>query len=322
MFSSRNTGIGARLLAAAAAFAGASLAAPAVANAADVRVSISIGGHTHRPAPRPVVSRERDYAGTLTIDGHAFRINTCESVVHQVRDAFEHMGYHASCAGRSVRVSTVRGGPEVCWRNGDYTLQFRERRGSISITPLHDCDDDHYGHHNRYCFNDAHGRYFTYHAVRNTDHSQAHGHAAPITWTSVGASVFIDHDDHDDHHAHAVAGRTDDRTGRQARYQPNDRRTTAVPQTREVAIAPNVDLRKRTTSPSNQPAAAKARLPESKRSTAASSPTPAARPTLLPADRFGGLKPAQRTETARVNDATPKPNAPSTKASDNKRAKW
>ena len=320
MFSNSNTGICARLVAAAAAFGGATLLTPnATAAPADVRVSISISGHDHSPAPRPIVQRERDYAGTLTIDGHVFRINTCEPVQHQIRDAFEHMGYRATCTGRAVRISTHHGGPEACWRNGDYTLEFRERRASVSVTPIHDCDDNDYGAHYRYCFDGTHGRYYTYHEVQRPGHG--HGHA--VAWTAVGASVFIDHDE-DHHHSPAITGRTDDRSIAQPRYQPNDRRvTTAAPQARNAVTPPNVELRKRSVPAVREPVASdKAKQPEPKRSTAAARPAPIAKPTIVPADRFGGLKPAQRTNPTRLNDGAPRASTPAAKPSENKRAMW
>lgn len=297
MFFNKSFGIGAHLVMAAGTLLGMAGAANA-ADGPDVRVSISFG----RPIARPVVVRplpECDYAGTLTIDGRSFRIDSSCSVREQIHEAFECMGYDAWCVGRSVRIRTGRCAPEVCWRTGEYSIEFRERRGSITITPFVDDCHDHHGHrHVRFAYDaphgyaspGVHGGYRTYEEV-SVD--------GGVSWRDNGLSTFVEHDRDLEVELH---GRGDDRGDSRERYEqvkPDDRRATNVRRDARVvdersSVPQRVNDRKRTPEVSRK--AVTPRVAETKR---------AELPKALPSDRLGDVKVGTKRGDAEKKAAKP-----------------
>lgn len=275
------------------------LAGSSLAAGPDVSISIRVGGWnapSHvTPRPAPV----RSTAGVLTIDGRSFHIDADRSVRRQIKDAFECMGYHAWYVGRSVRVETGHCGPEVCWSNGEYTLAFRERRNSVTLTPMDSCDAHYHGHSYRYGFDRAHGRYMSYTGVTVNNST---------SWVAAGFTAFVDSDrDLDDEIG--KGGREND-AGR-ARYQPDERRhdrgndavkrvTTGENRSTDTK---NVDTSKRTESRQPVVTAKPVKTPTTtapsdlKRTTAATRDTSRA----LPADRLGDLK---RDDTSKLRMET------------------
>lgn len=187
---------------------GSILGITSVASAAgpDVRVSVSLGYHVPAPVVVQHVHHHHHGAGVLTIDGRRFEIDSSCSVQEQIHRAFERMGYDAWCVGRSVRVRTDCCDPEVCWRVGEYSMQFRERRSSITLTPILETCETHYGHHHRYHRDRHEGRYHVYAESVRAEVTGARG--SDVSWTSVGVSTFIDQDDDSDDRSRRSPGTT------------------------------------------------------------------------------------------------------------------
>lgn len=333
----RNVGIGTHLVLAAGALFG--LSGQALADGPDVGISIRIGspvrvvssGHHHH-------HHHHDYAGTLTIDGRSFHIDADRSVRWQIRRAFERMGYDAWYVGGSVRVRTGHCSPEVCWRNGEYSMMFRERRGSITLTP-DDCDDHYHGRHYRYGFDAGRGHYFAYNEVEMS--------GGGTSWTSMGATAFVDNDrDLDDElrvfDRRGDSGRRDDSDGG-GRYQPDEHRFERRDDAREGSkiddrssrpAQPRVDDRKRTDITSRKPVTTK---PEDlKRTTPAPAVIDKDKVKALPADRLGDLKrdagakprqevkpsaPVKKDDAKAAQSRTPAAK-PASKGADDKKSKW
>jgi hypothetical protein len=235
MFSTNRIGAGAFLVMAAGAVLMSAHAARA--DGPDVRISFSIGNGSVAPLCRPVVVRPEplcDYAGTLTIDGRRFRIDTSCPVREQVRAAFERMGYDAWCVGRSVRVLKDCDGPEVCWQTGEYSVAFRERRSTITITPFEDDCHDHYGRHDRFAFElrDGVRHYQSYREVAVVGAAGNSG----SSWRSMGAATFVQSDRDLDDEVGRGDGRATERVGVQERPRTNDRvdGRSSVPANRDV----------------------------------------------------------------------------------------
>ncbi len=324
-----NVGIATHLVLAAGAVFG--FAGQTRADGPDVNFSIRIGSHGEPGCvvPRPV--RDCDYAGTLSIDGRSFRIDADRSVRSQIVRAFECMGYDAWFVGGSVRVRTGHCGPEVCWRNGEYGMAFRERRASITLTPTH-CHDHDHGRHYRYGFDAGHGHYFAYNEVQ--------GHGGSTSWLSIGATTFVDHDRDLDDELRS-SDRFDDRDSGH-RYQPDENRferrddnRARIDDRSSTPAQRRTDSRKRPETTTRQPVTSK---PSDLKRT---SPAPAVirkdEVKALPSDRLGNLKrdtsakPSLRQEskpvaTVKKDDAkqATKASQPKqgSKASDEKKSKW
>jgi hypothetical protein len=324
-----NVGIATHLVLAAGAIFG--FAGQTHAGGPDVGFSIRIGSPGQPGCVIP--PRDCDYAGTLTIDGRSFRIDADRSVRAQIVRAFECLGYDAWFVGGSVRVRIGHCSPEVCWRNGEYGMAFRERHTSITLTPTH-CHEHHHGHHYRYGFDAGRGHYFAYSEVQNGGGS--------ASWLSIGATTFVDHDRDLDDEVHSV-DRSDDRDSGK-RYQPDANRFDRKGDNRSrtddrssVPSQPRTDIRKRTETIARQPVTS--RPSDLKRTLPAHPPAVIRKDDIkvLPSDRVGNLKrdtstkPAPRPESKPVaavkkDDTkqatkTPQPRqAP--KASDDKKSKW
>lgn len=313
-------GMAARLAVAAGALLGLGGGGQALAGGPDVNVSIRIGagGAIHR-AP----AHHHHDAGTLTIDGRSFRIDAHGSVTEQIRRAFVRMGYDAWCVGRSVRVRIDCHAPEICWRNGEYGMIFRERRTTITLTPEEHCDLHDHGRHYRYGYDHAHGHYFAYSEVQTI--------GGGVTWSSIGVTTFVDHD-HDLDDEIRPLGRTDDAHVRIARM--NERRGNAktvdsrssvpAPAVRRDDSRPGVEAKPVTREPATKPS-------DLKRTT---SPTPPARGNdvvkALPSDRLDLKRTVTPAAPAKGSDTrpgaptakTPAPPASNVKATNNKATKW
>jgi hypothetical protein len=84
---------------------------------------------------RPPEVCETNYAGTLIIDRHEFRILTDCSITDQIERAFEKMDFDASCRDGAVRVSIGRCSPDVRWLDGAYCLKVERWDGRIFARP-------------------------------------------------------------------------------------------------------------------------------------------------------------------------------------------
>lgn len=282
MFSTNRVGLGATLVMAAGAVL---LSAGQVrADGPDVRVSFSIGGP--EPLCRPVVLRpepECDYAGTLTIDGRRFQIDTSCSVTGQIRAAFERMGYDAWCVGRSVRVLKDCEGPEVCWRTGEYSVAFRERRSTITITPFVEECREHYGRHDRFAF-EVRGGERHYQAYRAMDHA---GPAGETSWQSMGSAAFVSGERDLDDEIGRPEERRDDRGSWTDRRGVEERREST--QTRPEVVR-------------RSPTGGESRLPiERKRDMG-----PVERVKTMPSDRVVTSKPVEKPVAKPESKATGK----------------
>lgn len=138
----RNRGV-ARLLGLAGSLGVIGLFGAAPANAGDdFSFSIGIGAVYSPPVVERVVVREyvepvsyHCYAGTLTIDGRDFQIETDRNIASQMVEAFRCMGYWASSDGWNVRVNRSLSGPKICWRAGDYCLDISKDIDQICLKP-------------------------------------------------------------------------------------------------------------------------------------------------------------------------------------------
>lgn len=306
----------------------------------------------------PPVRRERDYAGTLSIDGRLFRIDSRYSVRDQILDALDYMHYDAWCVDEGVRVRRTVDGPEIWWYNGERGMIFQERYSTITLTPT-SCAPVDFGRCYRYRYDHGHGHYYCWTQV------EVRGH---IEWTSLGLCIQIGHD-HDDHHHPRTdyrpryrerhesrirvdhRGRTNDSDIRPGRNYDRDRRDAE----RRDRIPDRIDDRssrpdfdrdrnrrtddtrdrtERPDRPSTTPAPRQPSRDDLKRS-----PQPERRidqPKALPIERREDLKrtpPARQAEPAKQpsqksNDTKPreqsKPSSPSPaqKKDDTKKSKW
>ena len=82
---------------------------------------------------RPPQACEPNYAGTLIIDRHEFRILSDCSITEQIERAFEKMDFDTSCRDGAVRVSTGRCSPDVRWLDGQYCLKVERCDGRLFV---------------------------------------------------------------------------------------------------------------------------------------------------------------------------------------------
>jgi hypothetical protein len=87
-------------------------------------------------------------AGTLIVDGRCYEIFDRGDIERQIVRALECAGYDAWCHAGSIRVRKECGGPDICWRAGEYELLIRRIGHTYSLRlvrcePVEDrCDDD------------------------------------------------------------------------------------------------------------------------------------------------------------------------------------
>jgi hypothetical protein len=175
----------------------------------------------------------------------------------------------------------------VCWRTGEYSIEFRERRGSITITPFIDDCHEHHGHrHVRFAFDAdtghaAHGSHGSHGGYRTYEEVSVGG---GVSWRDSGLSTFVAHGRDLDAE---VNGRGEDRGDSRDRYEQvkpegrgatNGRRDARVVDERS-SVPQRVDDRKRT--PEAARKVVTPRTVETKRSEL---------PKAMPSDRLGDVK--------------------------------
>jgi len=85
--------------------------------------------HVERVVDLTCVDTVSSYAGTLSINGAAYRISTLRPMLDQIARAFHLEGYNTRSVGAYLRAYSDLDGPEIEWFDGEYNLCIRPRNG-------------------------------------------------------------------------------------------------------------------------------------------------------------------------------------------------